>query len=112
MKSIFLFAFLSLFLIAPSFAAEHSSTASYNSIDLAAPVKQPSKAKIAREALKAKMHGKRVEDIILLILAIFIPPLAVYLDKGIGNEFWIDLILTLLFFFPGMLFALYVIFVK
>lgn len=44
--------------------------------------------------------------LLYIILAILIPPLAVGLLYGIGTEFWISLILTLLFFIPGMVYAL------
>jgi uncharacterized membrane protein YqaE (UPF0057 family) len=46
---------------------------------------------------------------VIIICAIFIPPLGVGLMYGINSYFWIDLILTLLFFFPGMIFALVVV---
>jgi uncharacterized membrane protein YqaE (UPF0057 family) len=46
---------------------------------------------------------------LIVVCAIFIPPLGVALMYGINNYFWIDLILTLLFFFPGMIFALIVV---
>ena len=49
------------------------------------------------------------EDIICIIFAIFIPPLGVGLHEGITTNFWIDLILTLLFYLPGMIFALIVV---
>ncbi len=45
-----------------------------------------------------------------VILAILLPPLAVYLHEGvINNKFWLDLILTLLFFIPGVIYALIVV---
>ena len=47
--------------------------------------------------------------IVLIILAIFLPPLAVFLKDGLANSFWINLILTLLFYVPGLIHALYVI---
>ena len=50
--------------------------------------------------------------IIKIILAILLPPIAVFLDSGISKKFWINLILTLLFFFPGMIHALLVVFKK
>lgn len=53
----------------------------------------------------------RVDDIVLAILAIFIPPLAVYLfDDAITANFWVDLLLTFLFWLPGIIFAFLVIF--
>jgi uncharacterized membrane protein YqaE (UPF0057 family) len=66
--------------------------------------------KIEKMAEKQQQNeSQRVETILLVILAILIPPLAVYLAKGIGTEFWISLILTLLFFIPGIIYALIVV---
>lgn len=50
-----------------------------------------------------------VPFVVIVLCAIFIPPLGVGLMYGINSYFWIDLILTLLFFFPGMIFALIVV---
>jgi uncharacterized membrane protein YqaE (UPF0057 family) len=48
--------------------------------------------------------------LLLVILAILLPPLAVYLHEGaINNKFWIDLILTLLLWLPGVIYALIVV---
>jgi uncharacterized membrane protein YqaE (UPF0057 family) len=48
--------------------------------------------------------------LLLVILAILLPPLAVYLhENAINTKFWIDLLLTLLFFLPGIIYALIVI---
>ena len=48
-------------------------------------------------------------SIILIILAIFLPPLAVFLMVGLGRDFWINLILTLLGWLPGVVHAIYLI---
>ena len=45
----------------------------------------------------------------LIVLAIFIPLLAVYLKDGIGKSFWINLVLCLLFYLPGIIHALIVV---
>jgi len=50
-----------------------------------------------------------VPFVVIVLCAIFIPPLGVGLMYGITSYFWIDLILTLLFFFPGMIFAIIVV---
>lgn len=58
-----------------------------------------SKTKIVKKKSKKKSsssNGLAVETIILVILAIFIPPLAVYLFEGVTTRFWIDLILALI----------------
>lgn len=59
-----------------------------------------------------KKSGNASSDntILLCILAILLPPLAVYLFEGeINNKFWISLLLTLLFWLPGVIYALIVI---
>lgn len=43
-----------------------------------------------------------------IILSILLPPLAVYLKHGIGSAFWINLILTIIGWIPGVIHALYV----
>lgn len=48
-------------------------------------------------------------DIIRILIAIFIPPLGVFLQVGIGAQFWINILLTLFGFIPGVIHALYVI---
>ena len=48
-------------------------------------------------------------DILRIIIAIFIPPLAAFLTVGIALQFWLNLILTLCFFVPGMIHALWLV---
>jgi uncharacterized membrane protein YqaE (UPF0057 family) len=49
--------------------------------------------------------------VLLAILAILLPPLAVYLhENAINSKFWISILLTLLFWIPGVIYALFVIF--
>ena len=47
--------------------------------------------------------------LILIIVAIFLPPLAVFMMVGLGRDFWINLILTILLWAPGMIHAIYLI---
>lgn len=47
--------------------------------------------------------------LLLVIIAILLPPLAMALYDGITNRFWISLLLTLLFWLPGVIYTLYVI---
>nr|AEJ20974.1 cold-inducible protein [Caragana jubata] len=44
-----------------------------------------------------------------IILAIILPPLGVFLKFGCNVEFWICLVLTILGYIPGILYALYVL---
>jgi uncharacterized membrane protein YqaE (UPF0057 family) len=44
-----------------------------------------------------------------VIAAILLPPLGIFLARGLGLEFWIGTLLTILFWVPGIVFALAVI---
>ncbi len=48
-------------------------------------------------------------DILRILLAILLPPLGVFLQVGIGIHFWINILLTLLGYVPGIIHAIYVI---
>jgi uncharacterized membrane protein YqaE (UPF0057 family) len=48
-------------------------------------------------------------DIVKIIFAIILPPLGVFLEVGFKAQFWINILLTLLGFIPGIIHALYVI---
>ncbi len=47
--------------------------------------------------------------LVLIILALLLPPLAVFFKRGIMPVFWLNLLLTLIFFIPGMVHALWVV---
>jgi uncharacterized membrane protein YqaE (UPF0057 family) len=47
--------------------------------------------------------------IIMIIIAFFIPPLAVAIKSGLNMTFVINLVLTLIFWIPGFIHALLVI---
>ncbi|XP_022873248.1 salt stress-induced hydrophobic peptide ESI3-like [Olea europaea var. sylvestris] len=44
-----------------------------------------------------------------VILAIFITTVGAFLLCGCGVEFWIDLLLTILGYLPGIIYAIYVV---
>lgn len=48
-------------------------------------------------------------DLVRLLCAIFLPPLGVFLQVGIGIDFWINIVLTLFGYFPGIIHAVWVI---
>jgi uncharacterized membrane protein YqaE (UPF0057 family) len=48
-------------------------------------------------------------DIIRILFSIVIPPLGVFLQVGLGKDFWINVLLTLLGYFPGLIHAIYII---
>lgn len=48
-------------------------------------------------------------DLFKIIVAVLLPPLGVFLEVGIGKHFWINIILTLLGYIPGIIHAVYII---
>ncbi|MCC4262848.1 YqaE/Pmp3 family membrane protein [Oceanimonas baumannii] len=48
-------------------------------------------------------------DLIRILIAILLPPLGVLLQVGLGKHFWINIILTLLGYIPGIVHAVWVI---
>lgn len=48
-------------------------------------------------------------DLLRIIFAILLPPLGVFLQVGIGKHFWINIVLTILGFVPGIIHAVWVI---
>jgi uncharacterized membrane protein YqaE (UPF0057 family) len=48
--------------------------------------------------------------ILSIVLSILLPPLAVYMKTGLGTQFWLNLILTLVgFWIVGIIHALIVV---
>lgn len=48
-------------------------------------------------------------DIIRVILSVIIPPVGVFLQVGFGAQFWINILLTLLGYVPGLIHAIWII---
>ncbi|KAH7325889.1 hypothetical protein B0I35DRAFT_474620 [Stachybotrys elegans] len=48
-------------------------------------------------------------DICKIILAIILPPVGVFLERGCGADFCINILLTILGYLPGIIHALYII---
>ena len=48
-------------------------------------------------------------DVIRVILSIILPPLGVFLQVGIGMHFWINILLTLCGYIPGIVHAIWII---
>jgi uncharacterized membrane protein YqaE (UPF0057 family) len=47
--------------------------------------------------------------IILIILALLLPPLAVFLKQGAGQSLIISIVLSFFFYIPGILYALWIV---
>lgn len=74
-------------------------------------VERKEKRKAVKQKLREIRDNKSNSDdtLLLVIIAILIPPLAMALYDGITNRFWISLLLTLLFYLPGLIYTLVVI---
>ncbi len=47
--------------------------------------------------------------IVKIVLAILLPPVAAFMQVGLSTHFWINIILCLLFYIPGILHALWLV---
>lgn len=50
-----------------------------------------------------------MEELLKIICAIILPPLGVLLQVGLGKHFWINILLTILGYIPGIVHAVWVV---
>ncbi|SJL82485.1 YqaE/Pmp3 family membrane protein [Vibrio palustris] len=48
-------------------------------------------------------------DLIRILCSVLLPPLGVFLQVGIGGAFWLNILLTILGYIPGIIHAVWVI---
>ena len=48
-------------------------------------------------------------DVIRILLAILLPPVGVFLQVGIGLHFWLNILLTIFGYIPGIIHAVWII---
>jgi uncharacterized membrane protein YqaE (UPF0057 family) len=48
-------------------------------------------------------------DVLRILLAIILPPLGVFLQVGLGLHFWLNILLTILGYIPGIIHAIWII---
>ena len=48
-------------------------------------------------------------DLLRIILSVILPPVGVALEVGFTTQFWINVLLTLLGYIPGVIHALWII---
>ncbi|MBB3974675.1 YqaE/Pmp3 family membrane protein [Hansschlegelia beijingensis] len=48
-------------------------------------------------------------DVVRILIAILVPPLGVFLQVGLGLQFWLNILLTILGYVPGIIHAIWVI---
>lgn len=54
-------------------------------------------------AAPAARHG--APSVLAIVLAVLLPPVGVWLARGIGFSFWVSIVLTILAYVPGMIFS-------
>lgn len=50
-----------------------------------------------------------IGDLIKILIAILLPPLGVFLEVGLTKHFWLNILLTILGYIPGIVHAVYII---
>lgn len=48
-------------------------------------------------------------DILKIILAILLPPVGVFMEVGLGMHFWLNVLLTIFGYLPGIIHAIFII---
>lgn len=48
-------------------------------------------------------------DVLRIICSILLPPVGVFLQVGFGIHFWLNVLLTLFGYFPGLIHAFWII---
>jgi uncharacterized membrane protein YqaE (UPF0057 family) len=48
-------------------------------------------------------------DCLRVVLSVIIPPVGVFLKVGFGLQFWVNILLTLLGYIPGLVHAIWII---
>lgn len=59
--------------------------------------------------MKSQAISENPVDLVRIVLSILLPPLGVFLQVGIGLQFWINILLTLLGYIPGIIHAVWII---
>ena len=53
--------------------------------------------------------SNQANDLIRIIFAILLPPIGVAMQVGLTKHFWINVLLTILGYIPGIVHAVYII---
>jgi uncharacterized membrane protein YqaE (UPF0057 family) len=59
--------------------------------------------------VRAYSRRRFTVDLLRIVIAVLLPPLGVFLQVGIGKQFWINILLTILGYIPGIIHAVWVI---
>lgn len=72
-------------------------------------LRRPCGTSLPADTLTLQTTKEGSVDLVRIIIAILLPPLGVFLQVGIGKHFWINILLTLLGYIPGIVHAVYII---
>ena len=64
---------------------------------------------VARPAAKLPPESAKAMDLIRILLAILLPPRGGFLQVGSGGQFWLNILLTILGYIPGIVHAVWII---
>jgi len=48
-------------------------------------------------------------DFLRVLFAVLLPPLGIFLQVGLGKDFWLNLLLTMFGYLPGIIHAVWII---
>ena len=54
-------------------------------------------------------QGGRNWDLLRILVAIILPPVGVFMQVGLGLHFWLNILLTILGYVPGIIHAVWII---
>lgn len=94
-------------------AVINDAVSEFNQLTKTEKKERVSKVKAAVQQYKANLkNGERIDDnkLLAIIFAILIPPVGVVLyENKVTTKFWISLLLTFIFWLPGMIYSLLVV---
>ncbi|WP_013628099.1 YqaE/Pmp3 family membrane protein [Rubinisphaera brasiliensis] len=57
----------------------------------------------------AAQQDSTIGDFFKILFSVLLPPVGVLMEVGLSGQFWLNILLTLLGYFPGVIHAVYII---
>ncbi|MBB02260.1 MAG: YqaE/Pmp3 family membrane protein [Rubinisphaera brasiliensis] len=57
----------------------------------------------------AAQQDSTIGDFFKILFSVLLPPVGVLMEVGLSGHFWLNILLTLLGYFPGVIHAVYII---
>ncbi|WP_237226227.1 YqaE/Pmp3 family membrane protein [Rubinisphaera sp. JC750] len=57
----------------------------------------------------AAQQDSTIGDFFKILFSVILPPVGVLMEVGLSGHFWLNILLTLLGYFPGVIHAVYII---